>query len=222
METQLTLEGFRFDLPVGADRTASSTMRDPDPNFASMPESWCEFAELNPGDFPKVSEPAFPPPALRFTAFQLTLPQDCRVVIVGQDPYHGVGQAQGLAFSVPPAVRAPPSLKNILKELAADLGSPALRSHDLTDWATNGVLLINAILSVAPGSPASHRLLGWQSVTSRIVRALGNDDTPRVFMLWGNEAMNLRPQIDERKHLVLTSSHPSPMGNACRCHAEPE
>ena len=228
MESQLSLAGFQVDSPVGAGGTplleaqtdslsfkerAGEGMGE---DFSTMPESWCQFAELNAKDFPKVPEPAFPPPALRFAAFHRTLPGDCRVVIVGQDPYHAVGQAQGLAFSVPPAVSAPPSLKNILKELASDLEASALRTHDLTDWAANGVLLINTILSVAPGLPASHRQLGWQAVTSRVVRALGQDDTPRVFMLWGNEAMNFRPLIDERKNLVLASSHPSPMGNACR------
>ena len=170
MESQLSLAGFQADAPVGAGDTALGTMSHPELNFSTMPESWCQFAELNANDFPKVPEPAFPPPALRFAAFHRTLPGDCRVVIVGQDPYHAVGQAQGLAFSVPPAVSAPPSLKNILKELASDLEASALRTHDLTDWAANGVLLINAILSVAPGLPASHRQLGWQAVTSRIVR----------------------------------------------------
>ena len=189
------------------------------PQFNIHREPLCQpslFAALNPADFPQIPEPAFPPPPSRFTAFHLTPPEDCRVVIVGQDPYHGAGQAQGLAFSVPMNLRAPPSLKNILKELASDLAMPTLRQHDLTDWASDGVLLLNAILSVAPGAPASHRQLGWQTVTARIVQALGHDDTPRVFILWGNEAMNLRSRIDERKHLVLTSSHPSPMGNACR------
>ena len=182
---------------------------------ATMPKDWCEFAMLDADQFPQIPEPAFPPVVFRFTAFHLTSPQDCRVVIVGQDPYHGVGQAQGLSFSVPLKLRAPPSLKNILKELATDLEAPSLRAHDLSDWAAGGVLLLNAILSVAPGTPASHRQLGWQAITARIIHALGHDAAPRVFMLWGNEAMQLRDQIDERKHLVLTSSHPSPMGNAC-------
>ncbi len=189
-------------------------------NFSQMPKAWCEFAALNPEDFPQIAEPAFPPPPSRFAAFHLTSPQNCRVVIVGQDPYHGPDQAQGLAFSVPLNLRAPPSLKNILKELADDLQIPAQhtnsRPHDLTDWAQDGVLLLNTILSVAPGAPASHNKLGWQAHTARIIRALGHDRTPRVFMLWGAHAIALREHIAEQKHLVLTSSHPSPMGNACR------
>ena len=185
-------------------------------NFAQMPKTWCEFAAVSQADFPHISEPAFPPPESRFAAFHLTSPQSCRVVIVGQDPYHGVGQAQGLAFSVPLNLRAPPSLKNILKELADDLRTPTMRLHDLTDWAQGGVLLLNTILSVAPGAPASHSKLGWQAHTARIVSSLGQDSTPRVFMLWGAHAIALREHIAEQKHLVLTSSHPSPMGNACR------
>jgi uracil-DNA glycosylase len=231
MEAQLAFQGFSVNTPVGAGDTPSklscavspsnSAQSGIEQDHAQMPRQWCEFAGLDPADFPTVPEPAFPPPASRFAAFHLTSPQDCRVVIVGQDPYHGPAQAQGLSFSVPMTLRAPPSLKNILKELASDLESTSLRRHDLTDWAGNGVLLLNAILSVAPGAPASHRQLGWQSVTSRILSALGNDtlgkdNAPRVFMLWGADAMSLRPQIDERKHLVLASSHPSPMGNACR------
>ena len=101
---------------------------------ATMPKDWCEFAMLDADQFPQIPEPAFPPVVFRFTAFHLTSPQDCRVVIVGQDPYHGVGQAQGLSFSVPLKLRAPPSLKNILKELATDLEAPSLRAHDLSDW----------------------------------------------------------------------------------------
>ena len=203
--------------PVGAHDTPSPMSAPSVANpHSQMPNNWCEFAELTPSDFPHVAEPAFPPPAIRFSAFHLTAPQDCRVVIVGQDPYHGLGQAQGLAFSVPLHLRAPPSLQNILKELAADLATPILRSHDLSDWASGGVLLLNAILSVAPGAPASHRHLGWQTITERIIHALGHDPAPRVFMLWGGDAMKLRDQIDQDRHLVLTSSHPSPMGNACR------
>ena len=231
MEAQLPLDGFAANSPVGAGATPTHPLRLGSASFtgrsaieqdhSQMPSHWCEFAGLDWANFPRVTEPALPPTTSRFAAFHLTAPQDCRVVIVGQDPYHGPAQAQGLSFSVPMTLRAPPSLKNILKELASDLGSPALRQHDLTDWASNGVLLLNAILSVAPGAPASHRQLGWQSVTSRILSALGNDtlgkdNAPRVFMLWGADAMSLRPQIDERKHLVLASSHPSPMGNACR------
>ena len=216
------------NLPVGADDTPSPMRAANLHSFeeradmglgqdrSQMPKNWCEFAGLKPADFPQVPEPAFPPPAIRFSAFHLTSPQACRVVIVGQDPYHGLGQAQGLAFSVPLNLRAPPSLQNILKELAADLDTPRLRAHDLSNWASSGVLLLNAILSVAPGAPASHRQLGWQAITARIIHALGHDHVPRVFMLWGKEAMKLRDQIDEDTHLVLTSSHPSPMGNACR------
>lgn len=222
------LELQKEQSPVGAGDTLSSEARvhhraideraavKVEKNYAQMPKAWCEFADLNPADFPQIPEPSYPPLASRFAAFHLTPPQNCRVVIAGQDPYHGAGQAQGLAFSVPLNLRAPPSLKNILKELADDLRTPTMRPHDLTDWAQGGVLLLNTILSVAPGAPASHSKLGWQAHTARIVSALGQDSTPRVFMLWGAHAIALREHVAEHKHLVLTSSHPSPMGNACR------
>ena len=155
----------------------------------------------------------FPPLPLR--ALQLTSQKDVRVVILGQDPYHGRGQAEGLAFSVAPGVPFPPSLRNIFKELQRDLGTPfplqPQPGGSLVGWARKGVLLLNTCLTVEEGQPASHAGKGWELLTDAIIRQVSQDAQPAVFMLWGAHAQSKRPLIDASRHLVLTANHPSPL-----------
>ncbi|CAM4020453.1 uracil-DNA glycosylase [Paracidovorax anthurii] len=155
----------------------------------------------------------FPPRPLR--ALELTPPEQVRVVILGQDPYHGRGQAEGLAFSVAPGVALPPSLRNIFKELQRDLGTPFPAwpepGGSLVKWARNGVLLLNTCLTVEEAQPASHAGKGWELLTDAVIRKVGEGERPAVFMLWGSHAQSKRPLIDARRHLVLTANHPSPL-----------
>lgn len=150
----------------------------------------------------------FPPQP--FTALALTSFDDVRVVILGQDPYHGPGQAQGLAFSVPTGVRPPPSLRNIFIELERDLGCEPPASGSLEAWARQGVLLLNAVLTVEDGVPGSHARRGWEALTSDLLRRLADDRRPKVFMLWGAFAQAHRAGIGP-PHLVLEANHPSPL-----------
>ena len=152
-------------------------------------------------------------PAAVFRAFELTPLARTRVVILGQDPYHGPGQAEGLAFSVPAGQRLPPSLRNIFLELQRDLGVPPPVSGSLTDWATRGVLLLNTTLTVEDGQPATHARLGWQTLTDRVVQALADLRRPLVFMLWGAHAQSRVPLIapNPDHHLLLQCNHPSPL-----------
>ena len=152
----------------------------------------------------------YPPKDHIFEALKLTSYKDTRVVIVGQDPYHGEGEAHGLSFSVQKGVKVPPSLQNIYKELYDDLGIPPKDNGDLTSWAKNGVLLLNAVLTVVKDTPASHRKLGWERLTDYIIRLLNEKEEPVVFILWGNFAKEKRNLITNPRHLVLMSPHPSP------------
>ena len=157
----------------------------------------------------------FYPPADRvFNALSLTPFDDVRVVILGQDPYHGAGQAMGLCFSVPPGVTPPPSLQNIHKELASDLGLARPSSGDLTPWAERGVLLLNAVLTVSPGKPASHAGKGWEQFTDRAIRELSDRREGIVFLLWGRYAQQKGAIVDTARHHVLTAAHPSPYSAA--------
>lgn len=152
----------------------------------------------------------FPPKDYIFNALKLTPYKDVKVVIVGQDPYHGEGEAHGLSFSVQKGIKVPPSLKNIYKELESDLGITPYNEGDLTYWAKQGVLLLNAVLTVVKDTPASHRKLGWERLTDYIIKSLNNKEEPVVFILWGNFAKEKKVLITNPKHLVLTSAHPSP------------
>lgn len=155
----------------------------------------------------------FPPQPLR--ALELTPPEQVRVVILGQDPYHGRGQAEGLAFSVAPGVALPPSLRNIFKELQRDMGLPPpvfpVPGGSLVNWARHGVLLLNTCLTVEEAQPASHAGKGWEVLTDAVIRQVAQGDHPVVFMLWGSHAQGKRVLIDSQRHLVLTSNHPSPL-----------
>jgi uracil-DNA glycosylase len=152
-------------------------------------------------------------PAQVLRALELTPRERVRVVILGQDPYHGAGQAEGLAFSVPPGQRLPPSLRNIYKELQRDLGCPVPLHGHLGGWARQGVLLLNAALTVEDGAPASHAKRGWEALTDRLMAAVAGDPGPKVFMLWGVHAQAKKPLILTAggHHLVLESNHPSPL-----------
>ena len=153
----------------------------------------------------------FPPARLIFNAFDSCPFQKVRVVIIGQDPYHDVGQAQGLCFSVPDGVAVPPSLQNIYKELNRDLGKPIPASGNLEHWAAQGVLLLNATLTVEAHHPGSHQNKGWEELTDAAIAALNARREHLVFMLWGAYAKRKGQVIDTRKHLVLTAPHPSPL-----------
>ena len=152
----------------------------------------------------------FPPGRLVFNALRLTPLQAVRVVILGQDPYHGRGQAMGLSFSVPAGVPPPPSLRNIFVELGTDIGLPTPATGDLTPWAERGVLLLNSVLTVAPGSPASHAGKGWEAFTDRVIAELSARREGIVFLLWGRYAQQKGAIVDTARHHVLAAAHPSP------------
>lgn len=192
----------------------------------AVPESWRAVLEsvlASPearrlGGFLKAEEAAgkriYPPRGTRLAALALTPLDRVRVVILGQDPYHGPGQAHGLSFSVEKGVRVPPSLVNIYKELHADLGLPIPDHGNLTHWAEQGVLLLNASLTVEDGQPASHAKLGWEAITDAVVAAVAGKPEPCVFLLWGSHARRKAervPGLIGGHHLVLTAPHPSPL-----------
>lgn len=153
----------------------------------------------------------FPPRQNIFRALNLCDYDDVKVVILGQDPYHELHQANGLAFSVYPGVKVPPSLVNIYKELQSDLNTTIPNHGDLTKWAKQGVLLLNNVLTVEQGKANSHAGIGWETFTLNIVKALNQREKPLVFILWGNNARSKKQYIDTTRHLVLESAHPSPL-----------
>jgi len=158
----------------------------------------------------KKNQVVFPPGSLIFSAFNLTPLTRVKVVLLGQDPYHGYGQAHGLSFSVPDGMALPPSLKNIFKELQSDLGISPPASGNLSGWARQGVLLLNTTLTVRKSAPASHSGKGWEIFTDEVIRALSLYRAGIVFLLWGKHAQNKLALIDTDKHFVLTAPHPSP------------
>lgn len=166
----------------------------------------------------------YPPLADRYRALREVSPQDCVAVIVGQDPYHQtvklkdgseIPQATGLSFSVPNSAKFPPSLRNIFKELSADLGVPMPAGGDLSHWSEQKVLMLNAVLTVERGSPKAHDKFGWQALTSAIIEALSRTRTGLVLVLWGNSAKELKAHIIDNGHTIIESSHPSPIGGSC-------
>lgn len=154
----------------------------------------------------------YPPKEKIYRAFELCSYDSVRVVIVGQDPYHGEGQADGLAFSVPKGQKIPPSLRNIFKERKNDLGIEIPDNGDLSDWARQGVLLLNTSLTVEAGKANAHKRKGWIQFTDAILSALSHQKEHLVFILWGREAQQKKQLIDEKKHLIIESAHPSPLG----------
>ena len=185
-------------------------------------ESWkqilkAEFSKpyfLQIAQFLKVEKEAgktiFPPGSLIFNAFNTTPFDRVKVVLLGQDPYHGPGQAMGLSFSVPDGVQQPPSLQNIFKELRTDIGLPTPRTGNLTHWAEQGVLLLNATLTVRLSEANSHSKINWIEFTDTVIRKISDEKEHIVFLLWGRFAQEKEVLIDETKHLVLKAAHPSP------------
>lgn len=187
----------------------------------SMPADWS--AEI--ADFPvenlrqlerwlareRAAHTVFPPADRVFAALELTPVDSVRAVILGQDPYHGPGQAHGLAFSVPAGVALPPSLRNTFRELHDDLGHPVPATGSLEPWARRGVLLLNTVLTVRQGEAGSHRGRGWERLTDALITAVSARHDPVVFLLWGNPARAKRPLIDTGRHTVIESAHPSPL-----------
>lgn len=175
--------------------------------FAS--KKWNELSRFVRNEYQEKT--VYPKPSDIFKAFELTPFDQVKVVILGQDPYHGPGQAHGLCFSVAEGVTPPPSLKNIYKEIEDDLGiTKDFQKGNLEDWARQGVFLLNAILSVEAGKPASHRDHGWEEMTDLIIKKLSNEREGLVFMLWGKFAQGKADMIDFTKHLILEAPHPSP------------
>ncbi|MEY4279061.1 MAG: hypothetical protein RL377_1065 [Bacteroidota bacterium] len=146
-----------------------------------------------------------------FNAFEQTAYEDVKVVILGQDPYHNPGQAMGLSFSVPDGIKIPPSLSNIFKELKTDTGTNIPSTGNLTPWAQQGVLLLNAVLTVRENEPASHSKIGWMNFTDDVIKLLSNQKSRLVFILWGNFAIQKQVLIDATQHKILKAAHPSPL-----------
>ena len=157
------------------------------------------------------NEIIYPPREQIFAAFENTPFDQVKVVIIGQDPYHGIGQANGLCFSVAPGVRIPPSLKNIFKELNRDLGIEIPQLGDLSPWSKQGVLLLNATLTVRANQAGSHQNKGWEKFTDAVIKSISENREHVVFMLWGNYAKQKASSVDRNKHLVLEAAHPSPL-----------
>ncbi len=156
------------------------------------------------------STPVYPPSKTVFRAFELCPFDSVKVVILGQDPYHGAGQAHGLCFSVQDGVRTPPSLQNIYKEIKDDIGTDIPTGGNLEGWAPQGVLLLNSVLTVEEGKPASHQGIGWEQFTDAVIQKISDEKERVVFLLWGKYAQDKGVRIDSEKHLILTAPHPSP------------
>ena len=154
--------------------------------------------------------PIYPPKSYILRALSLTDYDDVKVVILGQDPYHGEGEAEGLSFSVRDGIRKPPSLKNIFKELEDDLGYKEPQSGSLVKWAKEGVLLLNSLLTVEKDKPLSHKKLGWERFTDEIIKKINEKETPVVFILWGAYAKSKKTYITNKNHYIIESTHPSP------------
>jgi uracil-DNA glycosylase len=155
----------------------------------------------------------FPLKDKMYNAFDLTSLENLKVVILGQDPYHGAGQAQGLAFSTPANIKNPPSMVNILKEIKDDIGNSTCLDGDLTSWAKDGVLLVNAILTVEEGKPKSHHKFGWEIFTDNLIKFISTNCQDIVFILWGSSAIKKEKIIDKSKHHILSGVHPSPLSS---------
>lgn len=187
-----------------------------------LPESWLPAigGELDQPYFKELVEfvekerangPVYPPREQVFAALEATPFDQVKVLVLGQDPYHGAGQGHGLCFSVRPGVKVPPSLRNIYKEMKEELGLPVPDNGYLMPWAEQGVLLLNAVLTVREGEPNSHKGKGWEKFTDSVIRAVSDRSDPVVFVLWGAYAQKKIPLIDEERHVVVKGAHPSPL-----------
>ena len=162
-------------------------------------------------EYKNPNHPVYPDMYDIFNALKITDYDNVKAVILGQDPYHGVGQAHGLSFSVKPGIQPPPSLVNIFKEYNSDLGYPVPKNGDLTKWAENGVLLLNTVLTVQGGLAASHKGIGWEIFTDRVITLLNEREKPIVFILWGRFARDKKKLITNPNHYIIESAHPSPL-----------
>lgn len=187
-----------------------------------LPDSWKEILSeeiskdyftdlLNFVQTERLNYKIFPPEDKVFNAFKFTTPQNLKVVILGQDPYHGEGQAEGLAFSVPDSIKRPPSLRNIMKELEDDTGISNSERNCLIGWAKQGILLLNATLTVRESSAGSHQKKGWEDFTNFVIKKISSDFEEVIFLLWGKFAWDKEKYIDSSKHYILKSTHPSPL-----------
>lgn len=187
-----------------------------------LPESWLPVlgGELEQPYFRELTEfvekerangPVYPPREQVFAALEATPFDRVKVLVLGQDPYHGPGQGHGLCFSVQPGVRTPPSLRNIYKEMKEELGLPVPDNGYLMPWAEQGVLLLNAVLTVREAEPNSHKAKGWEKFTDAVIRAVSDRPDPAVFVLWGAYAQKKIPLIDEERHVIVKGAHPSPL-----------
>ena len=187
-----------------------------------LPESWrphlaAEFDKPYMADLEKfltdeyASQTVYPPLNEVFTAFSLTSFDDVRVLVFGQDPYHGPGEAHGLSFSVKPGIKVPPSLRNMYKELGTDLGCTKPNNGYLVPWAQQGVMMLNAVLTVRHKSPNSHQKHGWEKFTDAVIKAISAREEPVVFILWGGKAKKKLKLVDADRHTVITGAHPSPL-----------
>ncbi len=187
-----------------------------------LPESWQAVLgeELDKPYFQELTEyvekeraqhNVFPPRDEVFAALEATAYDQVKVLILGQDPYHGAGQAHGMCFSVRPGVKTPPSLRNIFKEMQAELGHPVPDNGYLMPWARQGVLLLNAVLTVREGEANAHKGKGWEKFTDAVIKAVAERPDPAVFVLWGNYAKKKLPLIDTERHVVVQGAHPSPL-----------
>lgn len=188
----------------------------------AIPEKWAEYIGHRTSELRAIEAaisarksnlPIYPPQAKIFSALEIVAPEDVKVVLLGQDPYHREGQAHGMAFSVEHGVAVPPSLANMHKELEDDLGIRPPGHGNLTGWAKQGVLLLNSLLTVEEGSPLAHKNIGWEKITQDIINAMSDDPSPKVFLLWGASAQKRGARINEGKHLVVRSVHPSPLSS---------
>lgn len=187
-----------------------------------LPESWLPVlgGELEQPYFKELTEfvekerangPVYPPREQVFAALEATPFDKVKVLVLGQDPYHGAGQGHGLCFSVQPGVKTPPSLRNIYKEMKEELGLPVPDNGYLMPWAEQGVLLLNAVLTVREAEPNSHKAKGWEKFTDAVIRAVSERPDPVVFVLWGAYAQKKIPLIDEERHVIVKGAHPSPL-----------
>lgn len=208
--------------PAWLALTPSDSLEQPPKAFPDLPNSWkTQLSNELEQDYMKTlaeflqeerkTKTVFPPHQAIFNALNATAYDDVKVLILGQDPYHGAGQAHGLSFSVQEGVRIPPSLQNMFRELQDDLGFDRPESGNLQAWAQQGVLLLNAVLTVRQAEANSHKGKGWERFTDKVIESVNQKESPVVFVLWGNYAQKKRSLIDETKHHVIATAHPSPL-----------